>query len=407
MVFVNDRDFVTCSSDKCIKLWTTSGEVISLVKLLDQRQYAIYACDFSNNDILVIGSMEGQAFIWNTRDWTLLATLIPPGQAVIRTCKVSHDSNYVIIAGDDDMAHIFDLKSFNYVKGLKSHEATIFLATFSHDSSHVITGDNDGVIHVWNVWSAEKKPCFTVDDAHDLGVSCGDVQPNCDSQYSVMVTGGNDGLLKVWKVFNQGSLKPGTIEAAQTLSGHGGSVMSVKFAKDGKIMGSTSLDRTLRLWNANDFVCLRVLEGHDRYVKCCAFNIHGTLVSTGSNDKSINVWKLSGALHDPSPSAPLVNQGQIANANMIDAQRLLIRNHRISKNDVTDVPPEEFICPITQDVMRNPVLCSDGFVYEKAAIEEWLVSRRKTSPMTNLPMENTTLVLQTEMQQRIKAFFEM
>ena len=30
--------------------------------------------------------------------------------------------------------------------------------------------------------------------------------------------------------------------------------------------------------------------------------------------------------------------------------------------------PEEFICPITQDVMKHPVLCSDGFIYEKAAI---------------------------------------
>ena len=54
--------------------------------------------------------------------------------------------------------------------------------------------------------------------------------------------------------------------------------------------------------------------------------------------------------------------------------------------------------------MRNPVLCSDGFVYEKAAIGEWLISRKKTSPMTNLPMTSTQMVLQPELMGRIRDF---
>jgi hypothetical protein len=31
--------------------------------------------------------------------------------------------------------------------------------------------------------------------------------------------------------------------------------------------------------------------------------------------------------------------------------------------------PEEFLCPITCDIMRQPVRCGDGFVYEEAAIK--------------------------------------
>ena len=62
----------------------------------------------------------------------------------------------------------------------------------------------------------------------------------------------------------------------------------------------------------------------------------------------------------------------------------------------------DFICPITQDVMKYPVKCSDGFIYEKAAIQEWLTSRRKTSPMTNLPIEDLKLIPQLELQKKIK-----
>jgi hypothetical protein len=31
--------------------------------------------------------------------------------------------------------------------------------------------------------------------------------------------------------------------------------------------------------------------------------------------------------------------------------------------------PEEFLCPITREVMRCPVRCQDGFVYEEVAIQ--------------------------------------
>jgi hypothetical protein len=40
------------------------------------------------------------------------------------------------------------------------------------------------------------------------------------------------------------------------------------------------------------------------------------------------------------------------------------------------------ICPITQDVMEDPVVCADGHSYERAAITQWLLAR-DTSPCTN------------------------
>ena len=88
-----------------------------------------------------------------------------------------------------------------------------------------------------------------------------------------------------------------------------------------------------------------------------------------------------------------------------DAQQILSPHNSRKKSILDEIEvPEEFLCPITQDVMRYPVLCSDGFIYEKAAIEEWLVSRRKTSPMTNLPMKNTDMEYQRVLAERIETF---
>eukprot|EP00759_Apiculatamorpha_spiralis_P032345 PhF_6_TR33805/c0_g1_i1/m.49576 len=52
--------------------------------------------------------------------------------------------------------------------------------------------------------------------------------------------------------------------------------------------------------------------------------------------------------------------------------------------------PEEFVCPITQLTMVDPVMTSDGFTYERHVIETWL-TRDNRSPMTGLPLTSTNV----------------
>ncbi|XP_039807948.1 U-box domain-containing protein 33-like isoform X2 [Panicum virgatum] len=54
--------------------------------------------------------------------------------------------------------------------------------------------------------------------------------------------------------------------------------------------------------------------------------------------------------------------------------------------------PSYFICPILQDVMREPLIAADGFTYEADAIREWLDSGHRTSPMTNLELPHRDLL---------------
>lgn len=56
---------------------------------------------------------------------------------------------------------------------------------------------------------------------------------------------------------------------------------------------------------------------------------------------------------------------------------------------------DEFICPITYELMRDPVVASDGHTYEKAAIEKWLkhhqISPRNGEPMAPLTLPNMNM----------------
>jgi hypothetical protein len=66
---------------------------------------------------------------------------------------------------------------------------------------------------------------------------------------------------------------------------------------------------------------------------------------------------------------------------------------------------DAFLCPITRDIMCDPVICSDGHTYEREAIEQWLRSNSR-SPKTNQHLPSRTLIPNHSMKQAIDAMEE-
>jgi len=69
----------------------------------------------------------------------------------------------------------------------------------------------------------------------------------------------------------------------------------------------------------------------------------------------------------------------------------------------SDTPPKQFLCPITQDLMKDPVKCSDGNSYEREAIEFWL-SAHNESPVTGLAFPSKNLEQNTALKQAIETW---
>ena len=68
-------------------------------------------------------------------------------------------------------------------------------------------------------------------------------------------------------------------------------------------------------------------------------------------------------------------------------------------------PPEEFVCPITRDLMSDPVLAQDEHNYERAALDAWLQQTRR-SPVTNLPLQPGAYVPNGPLRRQIAAWRE-
>jgi ankyrin repeat protein len=67
--------------------------------------------------------------------------------------------------------------------------------------------------------------------------------------------------------------------------------------------------------------------------------------------------------------------------------------------------PESFKCPITREIMIDPVVAADERSYERASITKWLETH-DTSPISNLKLKNKETIFNKNLKDEILAFVE-
>ena len=111
-------------------------------------------------------------------------------------------------------------------------------------------------------------------------------------------------------------------------------------------------------------------------------------------------FPLNQALPSSFPSVnphPAYRSDQYQSSGMQTQDRPHRRETRPSRRLIKGLTENElrsFTCPITHDIMWEPVVASDGHTYEKDAIEQWLAASpdgQALSPMTQVPMGRTVL----------------
>ncbi|XVE56278.1 hypothetical protein DITRI_Ditri03aG0225800 [Diplodiscus trichospermus] len=64
--------------------------------------------------------------------------------------------------------------------------------------------------------------------------------------------------------------------------------------------------------------------------------------------------------------------------------KMLVKSHSL-------VIPHEFLCPITLEIMTDPVIVASGQTYERASIEKWFDSNHRTCPKTRQTLAHLSL----------------
>lgn len=121
-----------------------------------------------------------------------------------------------------------------------------------------------------------------------------------------------------------------------------------RFNSAGTLLLSCSLDKTNKIWDMQGN-CIKTLAEHSRYINCLAINLNSMVFASGSNDRSLLIWDLTSTLTIRSH---------------LTGARSMLFNLASSTNEM----PLDFVCPITHEVMKNPVL-AEGFFFQRVCIE--------------------------------------
>jgi len=84
-----------------------------------------------------------------------------------------------------------------------------------------------------------------------------------------------------------------TWRCVHTLVGHSRAVMSVAFSPDGQTLASGSEDKTIEMWKLDAGKRWYTLTGHSDWVTCVAFCPDGRTLASSSRDKTIQIWDLN------------------------------------------------------------------------------------------------------------------
>ncbi|KAL6040148.1 U4/U6 small nuclear ribonucleoprotein Prp4 [Balamuthia mandrillaris] len=165
-------------------------------------------------------------------------------------------------------------------------ERPLSSCTFSPDSSLLVTSSWGGVCKVWNSQNWELVATYT---GHAERVGAVEWHPKaCISQERTSLNFAScsaDKTIRFW------SLESNTTPLA-TLNGHSDRINRIAFHPSGRFLGSTSFDKTWRLWDVEAQKELVAQTGHSRGVYGISFQVDGSLAATSGMDTFGRVWDL-------------------------------------------------------------------------------------------------------------------
>ncbi|TFJ83470.1 hypothetical protein NSK_005239 [Nannochloropsis salina CCMP1776] len=116
------------------------------------------------------------------------------------------------------------------------------------------------------------------------------------------MTGGQDKSIKLWNPFRPSAdaNKAGEAMLVQTFTGpHGYEIRDVAITTDNARFASCGGDTAFYLWDVATARVVKKFSGHAHMINSLAFNAEGTVVLSGSYDRTVKIWDLRSNNRDP------------------------------------------------------------------------------------------------------------
>eukprot|EP01116_Phalansterium_solitarium_P006507 TRINITY_DN18830_c0_g1_i1.p1 TRINITY_DN18830_c0_g1~~TRINITY_DN18830_c0_g1_i1.p1 ORF type:complete len:933 (-),score=243.72 TRINITY_DN18830_c0_g1_i1:56-2854(-) len=286
----------------------------------------------SSDDNVLASASNNLVKIWNVRSHACIRTM-EAGYGL--TIQFVPGNRHVILGTKEGTIQIFDLASGTCLESVQAHEGAVWSLHIKPDKSGLISGSADKEVKLWDfeliasddqdakakakrltivhtktlkmsddvlsvrfspdgkfiamalldstvkVFFADSFKFFLSLYGHKLPVMSLDIS----SDATLLVTGSADKNLKIW------GLDFG--DCHKSIFGHDDTITQVRFVPKTHYFFSCSKDKLIKMWDGDKFDHIQTLEGHFGHVWGLAISSSGMTVVSGSQDRSLRVWKRS------------------------------------------------------------------------------------------------------------------
>lgn len=268
------QKIATASMDNTIKLWKPNGQ---LLQTLTEHQKGVFSVSFTpDSKTLISVSLDNTIKLWQYQpdgNFTLLNSIEP--QHKLYTFSLSPDGQTFATATQDKKIKFWGLDG-KLLSTLPAPGVEVMATNFSPDGQKIVTASIDGIIQLWSL--KERRLLQTIKESNKVyWVRFVDNQ--------TLAVAGANGTVKLLNFEGK---------RLQTFLGHTNSVLFLDISPDGKTIVSSSMDKTLKIWNLEDGKLLQTFKGHDSTVTEIRFSSDGKIIASASEDNTVKIWNLDG-----------------------------------------------------------------------------------------------------------------
>jgi WD40 repeat protein len=313
------------SNDNTVKLWNiNNGE---LIKTLTGHSQMVWDVSFCSNDILVSGSADNKAYIWQT-DGQLINVLENNHAIMTTACR----GEYIATGSTDNIVRIWK-KDGTLVNLLRQHDGIIYNVIFNQNGTVLASSSDDGTVKLWRphqeffqtiyaykerIWDLATSPnnqlFATVNVGNGLklwhidgkNITINTANLTTDNQFldnqnfsttfspdsKILITGNMKGLIKLWQV---GETAKSPLKLLKILSGHKSNVLALVVSNDQKILASAGDDRSIKLWDMQGKL-LKTIDAHQELIWRLVFTPDSQYLLSASLDRTVKIWNREGKL---------------------------------------------------------------------------------------------------------------
>ncbi|QSJ19342.1 caspase family protein [Nostoc sp. UHCC 0702] len=278
---------ISGGDDHTIKIWDITTQ--KRQKIIQGYTNRIWSVAFSPcGKKLVSGCEDHRVRIWDVENKQCIQQLLKHTDWVW-SVVFSPDGQMIASASEDNTIRLWHLRNekWEHHTVLRKHTQTIRVVAFSPDSKKLVSGGNDYQVILWDLtkrrYQDSTQPTYPhkilgeSKDQHNHRILSLAFSPDG----KLVASSSRDKTIRLWNL---------ETNEVPILGGHDNQVHAIAFSPDGDTLVSGGFDHKVKLWNIKKRECIRTLEGHEDRILCVAFHPEGSIFASSGHDKKIRLW---------------------------------------------------------------------------------------------------------------------